>query len=94
MGTLTIPLLIFGSLIGLLIGALFHLVAGGKLIRLVFCMIFGLLGFWAGNYLSLRFGFLLLSYGQISYGTTLITSLVFSAVGYWISGENKPEDGL
>ena len=93
MANLTFPVFIFGSLVGFLIGALFHLIAGGKLIRLVFCLIFGWLGFWGGNYLSQKFGIQIYQYGQISYGTAIITSLLLSAGGYWISGESKPETG-
>jgi hypothetical protein len=90
---LTIPVFIFGSLVGLLLGALFHLIAGGKLIRLVFCLIFGWIGFWVGNYFSQKVGIQILQYGQISYATSILFSLTFAACGYWISGENKPEDG-
>ena len=93
MTNLTFPVFIFGSLVSLLIGAFFHLIAGGKLIRLVFCMVFGWIGFWGGNYFSQRFGIHTIQYGQISYGTSIISSLILAAVGYWISGENKPGVG-
>jgi hypothetical protein len=88
---LTLPVLIFGSIIGLLIGAIFHLIAGGKIIRLIFCLVFGWIGFWGGNYLSQKFGFQILQYGQVSYGTAIFVSLLTAAAGYWISGENKPD---
>jgi hypothetical protein len=94
MANLTIPVFIFGSLIGLLIGALFHLIAGGKLIRLVFCLIFGWIGFWGGNYFSQKFGIQIYQYGHISYGIAMFSSLLLAAGGYWISGENKPDSGL
>jgi uncharacterized membrane protein YeaQ/YmgE (transglycosylase-associated protein family) len=94
MTNLTFPVLVFGSIVGLLIGALFHLVAGGKLIRLIFCLIFGWIGFWVGNYFSQRFEIQIYQYGLISYGTSIIASLIFAAGGYWISGENKPDPGL
>jgi hypothetical protein len=88
---LTLPVFIFGSIIGLLVGAIFHLIAGGKIIRLVFCLAFGWIGFWGGNYLSQKLGFQIFQYGQVSYGTAIIVSLVSSAAGYWVSGENKPD---
>lgn len=91
MDNITFPVFILGSLIGILVGALVHLIAGGKLIRLVFCVVFGWLGFWGGNYVSQNFQFSLFQYGQISYGTSIILSLISSILGYWISGENKPE---
>jgi hypothetical protein len=88
---LTLPVFIFGSIIGLLIGATFHLLAGGKIIRLIFCLVFGWIGFWGGNYLSQKLGIQILQYGQISYGIAIIMSLISTAAGYWISGENKTE---
>jgi hypothetical protein len=91
MNNLTLPVFIFGSLVGLLVGAMFHLIAGGRLIRLVFCLVFGWIGFWGGNFFSQKFGIQILQYGQISYGTSIILSFVLAAGGYWISGENKPE---
>jgi hypothetical protein len=94
MTNLTFPVFVFGSIVGLLIGALFHLVAGGKLIRLIFCLIFGWIGFWGGNYFSQKFGIQIYQYGLISYGTAIFTSLIFAAGGYWVSGENKSDPGL
>ena len=91
MVNLTLPVFIFGSLIALLLGALVHLVAGGKLLRLIFSMIFAWIGFWAGNYLAGRFNLEILNYGLVSYGPALMIALIFSVFGYWISGENKPE---
>jgi hypothetical protein len=88
---LTFPVFLFGSLIALLIGALVHLIAGGKLLRLFFSMIFAWIGFWSGNYLAGRFNLDLLKYGLVNYGPALIIALIFSILGYWISGENKPE---
>jgi hypothetical protein len=93
MANLTFPVFVFGSLVGLLIGALFHLIAGGKLIRLAFCLVFGWIGFWGGNYFSQKFGIQVFQYGLVSYGTSIIFSLILAAGGYWISGENKPESG-
>lgn len=88
---LTLPVILFGSLIALLIGALVHLIAGGKLLRLIFSMLFALIGFWAGNYLADRLSLEILKYGLVSYGSSVVNSLIFSVFGYWISGENKPE---
>jgi len=94
MTNLTLPVFVFGSLVGLLIGALFHLIAGGNLIRLIFCLVFGWIGFWGGNYFSQKFGIPVYQYGQISYGTAIFFSMLLAAGGYWISGENKPDSGL
>ena len=92
MFTLTIPSFLLGSMIALLIGAFVHLIAGGKLLRLVFCMLFAWIGFWAGNYAGIKFGLPILKYGQINYGPAVLISIVASLFGYWLSGENKIEE--
>ena len=79
-------------MIACLIGALVHLVAGGKLIRLIFCLIFAWIGFWGGNYLANNLGLNILHYGQINYGAALVLSAAASLFGFWLSGENREED--
>ena len=88
---LTLPVFLFGSLIAFLLGAIVHLIAGGKLLRLIFCILFSWIGFWAGNYLATRFNFEILKYGLVNYGPAIVFALIFSVFGYWISGENTPE---
>ncbi len=92
MFNITFPTFVLGSVIAGLIGALVHLIAGGKLIRLIFCMVFGWVGFWGGNYLAVHFGFKILTFGQISYGPAVVLSIAASLFGYWLSGENQQEE--
>jgi hypothetical protein len=87
----TFPVFVFGSLIALLLGSLVHLIAGGKLMRLIFCMLFSWIGFWTGNYLGTRFNVELLRYGTVNYGPAILIALILSVFGFWISGENTPE---
>mgnify|MGYP001436622950 CR=1 FL=1 len=89
---ITIPTFILGSMIAWLIGALVHLIAGGRLLRLIFCMLFAWIGFWAGNYLAIRFNLHILNYGQINYGPALIVCVAASLFGFWLSGENRQEE--
>jgi len=89
---ITFPTFLLGSIAAGLIGASVHLVAGGKLVRLVFCMLFAWFGFWGGNYLAIRFGLNILTYGQINYGPAILVSIAASLFGYWLSGENKEEE--
>ena len=86
---INIPVLIFGSMIAVLIGSAVHLIAGGKLIRLVFCAAFALIGFWLGNFISIRTGFDLLRYGTVDYGVSIISSIFVSVFGFWLSGESR-----
>ena len=85
------PIFYFGSLIALLIGAFIHLVAGGSLLRLIFSLVFALLGFWVGNYLGGRVGLSIVSFGAIDYGWSPGRSITCLVFGYWLSGESKKE---
>jgi hypothetical protein len=79
------PVLIFGLVISTLFGAAFHLWRGGGSGRLLLYLILGWLGFWighfAGNLLDWTFG----SIGQLRLGMASLTSVLFLAVGYWLS---------
>jgi len=88
---LNFPVLIFGSLIALLLGSIIHLIAGGKLIRLLFSMIFSWIGFWIGNYFSNYFSFEIFKLGIIDYGSAMICSIFIGIFGFWISGENRSQ---
>jgi len=92
MGNLTIPVLIFGSMVSFLIGSIVHLVGGGKLLRLILSMVFAWVGFWAGNYGADYFGIAVLEYGPVDYASAMISSLVFAVFGFWISGENRRDE--
>lgn len=89
---ITFSTFLLGSMIAWLIGALVHLIAGGKLLRLIFCMLFAWVGFWAGNSLAVRFGLGIFQYGQINYGPAILVSIAASLFGFWLSGENKEEE--
>lgn len=92
MFNMTFPTFILGSMIAGLIGALVHLIAGGKLLRLVFCLLFAWIGFWGGNYLANNLGLHILQYGQINYGLALLLSVAAALFGFWLSGENREEE--
>jgi hypothetical protein len=92
MFNITFPTFVLGSMIAWLIGAMVHLIAGGKLIRLIFCLVFAWLGFWGGNYLGNNFGLHILLFGQINYAPALILCVVASLFGFWLSGENHEEE--
>ena len=91
MENITAPIFYFGSLIGCLIGAIIHLIAGGNLLRLIFCILFSWLGFWVGNYSANRIGFALFRYGPVDYGWAIGFALLLAIFGFWISGENKKD---
>ena len=89
---ITIPTFLLGSVVAWLIGALLHLIAGGKLLRLIFCIIFAWIGFWIGNTIAGNFNISIFEYGQIDFGIAIPISIVASLFGYWLSGENREEN--
>ncbi len=82
---MTIPGLILGTLVGALIGGLLHLIAGGHIGRLLLYLLFGIAGFWLGHIVADFLGFTFLSVGPVHMGLAVITSLVLTGLGYWLS---------
>jgi len=89
MNILTMPVLIFGSLIAFLVGALTHLIGGGKFLRLVFSMVFSWIGFWAGNSISDKLNIHILQFGQVNYLISIAGSILLAIFGFWISGDTN-----
>ena len=79
------PTLLLGFLISTLYGAAFHLWRGGGVGRLIFYLILAWCGFWAGQLLASQLGLTLWSVGSLHLGIATLFSLLFLAVGYWLS---------
>ena len=82
---MTIPSLVLGLIIALLIGALFHLFLDGGLGRLFLYLIFSLVGSAAGQYVGSLRHWILFPIGTLNLGMVIIGSLVVLIVGYWFS---------
>jgi hypothetical protein len=82
---MTLPAFIFGLLISTLYGAVFHLWRGGGLGRLILYLILGWTGFWAGQALAGYLNWTFASLGPLHLGLATLTSILFLAVGYWLS---------
>ena len=83
---MTIPSLVFAFLIASLYGALYHLIRGGRLGRLLLFMIFGWTGFALGHLLGTWQGWVLIPVGELNFGLSTLGSLMFLVVGDWVSG--------
>jgi uncharacterized membrane protein YeaQ/YmgE (transglycosylase-associated protein family) len=81
---MNIPTLIFGGLIATLYGAIFHLVRGGSLWRLVTYILLSWAGFWLGHFLAERFDISIINLGSLNLGIATISSFIFMLIGYWI----------
>jgi hypothetical protein len=82
---MTIPSLVFALLIASLYGALYHLIRGGGLGRLLLFLIFGWAGFAAGHLVGIWRDWILIPLGELNLGMSTIGSLVFLVVGDWAS---------
>jgi hypothetical protein len=93
---MTLPSLILGLIVALLIGALFHLWRGGGLGRLLLYLVLSVTGSAAGQLLGSWRNWSLLSVGPLDLGLASLASLAFLFLGYWLSlirvGRIRDED--
>ncbi|HEY9153253.1 MAG TPA: hypothetical protein VIN60_10240 [Anaerolineales bacterium] len=91
---MTIPDLVLGLIVALLIGALFHLFLDGGVGRLFLYLALSLIGSAAGQYIGSRQKWILFPIGTLNLGMAIIGSLVVLIVGYWFSLVRiRPEGG-
>ena len=96
---MTLSTLLFALLIALLCGALFHILRGREESssgwRLLLYFGLSALGFAVGQWISVARGWHLLMFGALDIGMGVIGSLVFLALGEWLSRiETKNESGV
>ncbi|HUI88198.1 MAG TPA: hypothetical protein VLX61_05690 [Anaerolineales bacterium] len=90
---MTVPSLVLGFVIALLIGALFHLFLGGGLGRLLLYLILSLIGFAVGEWVGGWRNWVLFPIGTLNLGMATLGSLAFLFIGYWLSLVNiSPDD--
>jgi len=95
--TTTIPALVFASIISLLCGALYHFIRGGSGWYLLLYFVLSILGFAAGQGVSIWRGWNLLQFGMLDVGMGMIGSIVFLTLGEWLSKfdvKNEDESGV
>ncbi len=82
---MSIPSLFLGLILSTLYGSIFHLWRGGNAGRLLLYLLLAWIGFWVGqlvgSYLNTSFDTL----GQLHLFFSALGSIVFLAVGYWLS---------
>jgi len=82
---MTIPSLVLALMIASLYGALYHLIRGGGLGRLLLFLIFGWMGFAAGHFLGIWRDWVLIPIGELNLGLSTLGSFIFLVGGDWIS---------
>jgi hypothetical protein len=91
---MSIPSIVLGIVISVLLGASFHLWRGGGGGKLLLYLLLGIAGFWIGQYLGERFGLTFASIGSLHLGMGLIVGAIFLSIGNWLSKiepEKKPD---
>jgi uncharacterized membrane protein YeaQ/YmgE (transglycosylase-associated protein family) len=82
---MSIPTLFLGLILSTLYGALFHLWRGGNAGRLLLYLLLSWIGFWigqlVGNLLNVSFDTL----GQLHLLFATLGSVIFLAIGFWLS---------
>lgn len=79
------PTILLGILISTLIGALYHLVRGGSLRRMLLFFVLAWAGFWIGDTLGYFLGWNFAALGILNVGMGVVFCLVFLAAGDFIS---------
>ena len=86
---MTIAGLLFGFLVSIMCGAIFHLWKDGGLGRLLYYEALSGFGFWSGHNFSnyvVHWDFWKL--GNLNLGFALLGAIIFLVVGYWLSTGN------
>ncbi len=82
---MTLPALLFALLIALLYGALYHLIRGGSLWRLLLYFGLSIAGFAIGYLIGLWRGWILLPLGSLNLGLSSLGSILVLIIGDWLS---------
>ncbi len=82
---MSLPGLIFGIIISILYGAIFHFWRGGGPIRLILYIILSVSGFWIGQIIAAKTNLTFLSIGTLHLGLATICSILFLSIGHWLS---------
>ncbi len=82
---MTLPSFVISVLIGLLIGALFHVLLDGGGGRLLLYLILSLAGFFAGQVVGTLLNWSLIPVGPLDLGMATVGSLVCLGIGHWLS---------
>ncbi|MCC6301104.1 MAG: hypothetical protein IT314_17580 [Anaerolineales bacterium] len=82
---MTLPSLLFALLIVILYGSLYHLIRGGKFLRLLFYLLLSIVGFAVGHLVGLWQGWVFFPLGSLNLGVSSLGSLIILVIGDWLS---------
>jgi hypothetical protein len=81
---LTLPVIVLGFVIAMLLGALYHGIRGGGGWRLLFFLGLSILGFTVGHFLGAGLGWNFLLIGSLNLGMAIIGDILFLVIGDWL----------
>lgn len=81
---LTVPSFLFGTVIAILLGAIYHLWQGGNLKVLLLAELASILGFWFGHFLGFVFGWEVANLGPIYIVQAMIGSTLALGFVHWL----------
>ena len=82
---MTFPSVLLGILIAAVLGCAFHFWRGGGFKWLVLYNFIAIAGFWIGHFIGILIHLDFLKLGPIYLGMSLIGTILFLFVGYWLS---------
>jgi len=82
---MTLPTLLFGLLIALFYGALYHLIRGGGFWRLLLFCSLSTAGFITGHLIGIWREWTFIPLGALNLGLSTLGSVVFLIFGDWLS---------
>lgn len=89
---MNLPTILFALLIALFYGALYHLVRGGSLWRLLLFIALSIVGFSIGHLIGLWRGWVWIPIGSINLGLSSIGSFLMLILGDWLTQiESTPQ---
>lgn len=82
---MTLPSILFALLVALVYGSLYHLIRGGRFLRLLFYLGLSILGFTVGHLVGIWQGWILFPLGSLNLGLSSLGSLIILLLGDWLS---------
>ncbi len=82
---MTFPAFIFGVLVALIYGALFHIWKNGGLGKLVLYLFLSVAGFFVGQWVGTLLGTSFIEVGPVHLGFASLGSFAFLLIGNWLS---------
>jgi hypothetical protein len=88
---MTLPTLLFALLIALFYAALYHLIRGGSLWRLLLYFGLSILGFVMGHLIGIWRDWSIIPLGSLNLGLSSVGSILVLVVGDWLSRIEVPQ---